>query len=303
MALLLFASTLQIVQILTGRWSMFAETQETVIDGTIHQTVQLPLNHNFRNPSEVFNVEWRIIQDNTSRSILTFSPSSPMPFISDTFKNRVNFSKSTAELSLKNIQLTDEGTYEFKVTTSDAKSTKSSVYLTVNVAVSNPHIDIDPETPRTGDNVTLQCSVLEGNHVRYSWYRCDLPLSSGMNYRLSQNNSSLTLLNVQGKDIGTYNCKVTNRISSNDTSFVLHICPVKSAWSPYGYIGYGGYPGYIGYIIIIVLIYQWKKEAKIATRERDVIYENSEVKKKVSVTSSSETKIMCNVRTTNRRGR
>ncbi|XP_067829899.1 HEPACAM family member 2-like isoform X2 [Heptranchias perlo] len=303
MKLLLIAAMLQILQTFTGKGTVLADTQQNVMNGIIDQTVLLPLKHNISRPSEVFNLEWRVIRKAPS-SILTFSPSSSFPYISEAFKKRVNFSKSNAELSLKNIQMTDEGTYELEVTTSDGKSTKCSIFLTVNHPVSIPQIEIVPEAPQTGNNVTLHCSALEGNIIHYNWYRCDMPLSHGVNYHLSQNNSSLTVLNVQQSDVGTYRCNVTNRISNKHKDFVLQLCsPSRPNPAGYGYIGYGGYPGYLGYTIIIVLCYRWKKQALKASKESDAIYENSQVSKKQSLTNPAETRIMCNMRKNDRRGR
>ncbi|XP_041036542.1 carcinoembryonic antigen-related cell adhesion molecule 5-like [Carcharodon carcharias] len=152
--------------------------------------------------------------------------------------------------------------------------------------------------------MTLQCSVQEGNLVQYSWYRCEQPLANGVNYRLSHNNSTLTLLKTQGTDVGTYRCKVTNRISSKHTDFVLQLCSgAKPVTTHYGYIGYGGYPGYIGYIIIILFCYRCKTRAVKAPEERDVIYENSHVKQKLSLTASAEPKVLWKTQMSNRRGR
>ncbi|XP_032903506.1 junctional adhesion molecule C-like [Amblyraja radiata] len=139
---------------------------------------------------------------------------------------------------------------------------------------------MNPEAPQTGDNVTLECSVQLGNLVRYSWYRCDLPLSNGMNYHLSQNNCSLTLLNVQDSDVGAYQCKAENRISSKHIDFIFQLClPSKESTVESKYLGYGGYPGYIGYIILIILCCRRKKQTRKLSKESETIYENTHIVK------------------------
>ncbi|XP_048472656.1 titin-like [Rhincodon typus] len=172
------------------------------------------------------------------------------------------------------------------------------------VAVSIPRIEVFPEVPQMGNNVTLQCSVLEGNLVHYSWYRCEQSLYDGKNYRLSHDNRSLTLLNIQESEVGTYRCQARNHISVKHRDFVLQICTASTpVIARYVYIGYGGYPGYIGYILILVLCYQWIKELQKRSKDNDVIYENSKpVKQKLSVTGSAETKVY-NMQMSNRRGR
>ncbi|XP_078271890.1 cell adhesion molecule CEACAM1-like [Rhinoraja longicauda] len=155
-----------------------------------------------------------------------------------------------------------------------------ALQILLTVAVSSPRVGMIPAVPQTGDNVTLQCSVQMGNLVQYSWYRCDLPLSNGISYHLSQNNQSLTLLNVQDSDVGAYQCKVENRISSKHTDFVFQIClPSKENTVGSKYLGYGGYPGYIGYIILIFLCCQRKKQKTKLSKEHETIYENSHILK------------------------
>ncbi|XP_072331910.1 HEPACAM family member 2-like [Scyliorhinus torazame] len=302
MALLVAGITLHILQTFTGL--VFAEKQQQTLDGIIHQTVRLPLKQNLSEPTDVFSLEWRLIQKETARAILIYSPSSPSPYIPETFKDRVNFSRSTSELWLKSLQLSDEGLYELDVTMSDGKSRRSSVFLTVNVAVCKPHIEPVPAAPQVGGNVTLQCSVSEGNLVRYSWSRCGRPLSHGVNYQLSHNNSSLTLVNAQETNVGIYSCAVANRISRNQTDFVFTFCPTPaSVTTQQDYIGYGGYPGYLGYIIIIVVCCRWKKQALQSSEDCDVIYENSHMKHKLSLTASTEVKIVSSKQASKRRGR
>ncbi|XP_051899861.1 hepatocyte cell adhesion molecule-like [Pristis pectinata] len=293
MRLLLITTLLQILQ--TSRSTALADLRQKVLDGRLNQTVRFPLNHNISESGQVFNLEWRFIQDKISSSILTFSPDSLHLYISEAFKNRVNFSMTNAELFLKDIQITDEGTYELEVTTTDGRSAKRSVFLTVNVAVSIPQVEVIPKAPQTGDNVTLQCSAQTGNLIQYSWYRCDLPLSNGMNYHLSEDNRSLTLQNVQESDVGTYRCKAENRISSKHVDFVIQLClPSKENTVAFGHLGYGGYPGYVGYIILVVLCYKRKKQAMKLSKANETIYENSHISKQLALSSVHETKILRN---------
>ncbi|XP_072115532.1 coxsackievirus and adenovirus receptor homolog isoform X1 [Mobula birostris] len=292
MRLLLITAVLLIF--LTGRNTALANPQK-FMDGRINQTVQFPLCHNISEPDHLFNLEWRFIQEGIRSSILTFSPNFLHPFISETFKTRVNFNRTNAVLLLKDIQTTDEGTYELEVTNAAGKSSKRSVFLTVNVAVSTLEVEMIPEAPQIGDNVTLQCSAEKGNLNQYSWFRCDLPLPSEMNYHLSKNNRSLTIQNVQKSDVGIYRCKVENRISSNHVDFVMQLClPLHENPDIYGHLGYGGYLGYIGYIILIVLCCQRKKQAKKLSTESETIYENSYFSKQMALSSMHDTKILSN---------
>ncbi|XP_072115534.1 uncharacterized protein [Mobula birostris] len=167
------------------------------------------------------------------------------------------------------------------------------IFLTV--AVSTLEVEMIPEAPQIGDNVTLQCSAEKGNLNQYSWFRCDLPLPSEMNYHLSKNNRSLTIQNVQKSDVGIYRCKVENRISSNHVDFVMQLClPLHENPDIYGHLGYGGYLGYIGYIILIVLCCQRKKQAKKLSTESETIYENSYFSKQMALSSMHDTKILSN---------
>ncbi|XP_042200823.1 HEPACAM family member 2-like [Callorhinchus milii] len=305
MRLLLVTVMVQSLQLWTGEWIALADDRTKVVHGTVNETVRLPLWHRIDGADSVFNVEWHVSKPNrTKTTILTYSPSSQAPFIVEPFKSRVTFCNSSAELTLSNLQRSDEGVYELEIKATDGKPYKSSVLLTVNVLVAIPQVEMVPEVPLVGDNVTLHCTSPQGNRVIYTWWRCDLPLSQGTDYRLSDDNRTLTVVGIQESHVGTYTCAAENLISRKHTELVVQLCRTTSpAQMDYEYFGYAGFPGYLGYILLIFFTCKWlKKRVEQGYNNKDAIYEN-QVGRNRSLCSPTTNRDLCNLEKHKRRVR
>ena len=83
-----------------------------------------------------------------------------------------------------------------------------------------------------GSNAVFTCSVTGEPVPTISWYFKGTPVDEAntMKYTISMmllnittNSSTLTIMNVQSSDVGTYTCNATNVLSSNTSSGVLTV--------------------------------------------------------------------------------
>ncbi|XP_028923496.1 hepatocyte cell adhesion molecule-like isoform X2 [Ornithorhynchus anatinus] len=243
--------------------------------------------------SSVFNVEWRIKQSQEVL-ILSFSPSSKNFYTNEAYWQRIFFSPTNFSLQFHSLQCTDEGFYTLAIQLQEKFQVNNyRTWLTVSIPISTVLITASAMSPRVGANITLNCSAATGSPVIYSWQRLDQALLPGNRSILSQDNSTLTLLDVQLYDEGNYRCLAENAISVEFEDFTLQLndevteaqrsyitCPSHTAGSSScptsSYVGYFGYPGYLGYILLIVCLFRMAK--KINTRflatQTESTYEN-----------------------------
>ncbi|MFA6286264.1 MAG: immunoglobulin domain-containing protein [Opitutaceae bacterium] len=125
------------------------------------------------------------------------------------YKDSVALSgKTSATLSLTNVQTGDAGSYTVTATNSEAPSgvTSSAATLTVNPVPSVPKIIVQPVAATTamiGDTVTLSVQATGFPSPSYQWRKKKVILPG-------QTGPTLTLGNVQIANAGTYNVLVTN---------------------------------------------------------------------------------------------
>ena len=80
------------------------------------------------------------------------------------------------------------------------------------------------------DTASFTCQATGEPVPTISWYFNGVLLINGMEHMISMmllnittNSSTLTIMNVQSSDVGTYTCNATNVLSSNTSSGVLTV--------------------------------------------------------------------------------
>ena len=88
-------------------------------------------------------------------------------------------------------------------------------------------IEVMNATFNEGDTAYFTCQAIGGPVPNISWYFNGVLLTNGVKHIISSRllntnvtiNSTLTIMNVQSSDVGTYTCYATNENElSNDTS-------------------------------------------------------------------------------------
>ena len=85
------------------------------------------------------------------------------------------------------------------------------------------------QTQNEGDTASFTCQATGEPVPTISWYFNDVLLVNGMKHMISvssnttSNSSTLTIMNVQSSDVGTYTCNATNVVSTDNSSGVLTV--------------------------------------------------------------------------------
>ena len=90
--------------------------------------------------------------------------------------------------------------------------------------------EVMDETQNEGDTAFFTCQATGEPVPTISWYFNGTLLVDGMEHMISMmllntttNSSTLTIMNVQSSDVGTYTCNATNILSSNASFGVLTV--------------------------------------------------------------------------------
>ena len=90
--------------------------------------------------------------------------------------------------------------------------------------------EVMDETQNEGDTASFICQATGEPFPTISWYFNGNLLVNGMEHMISMMslntttiNSTLTIMNVQSSDVGTYTCNATNVVSSDTSSGVLTV--------------------------------------------------------------------------------
>ena len=90
--------------------------------------------------------------------------------------------------------------------------------------------EVMDETQNEGDTVSFSCQATGEPVPTISWYFNGNLLVNGMEHMISMMSlntttisSTLTIMNVQSSDVGTYTCNATNVVSSDTSSGVLTV--------------------------------------------------------------------------------
>ncbi|XP_033751318.1 hemicentin-1-like isoform X3 [Pecten maximus] len=140
----------------------------------------------------------------------------------------VNYSGSTVNspsLTVLNADTSDTGTYTCFATNSVGTGQSSSTTLTVSGTIPTVTIAQNAYSTNTGTTITLGCTVSANpTHTTVFWQRnigggTQSITIDGINYSGSTVNSpSLTVLNADTSDTGTYTCFATNSVGTGQSS-------------------------------------------------------------------------------------
>ena len=88
--------------------------------------------------------------------------------------------------------------------------------------------EVMDETQNEGDTASFSCQVTGEPVPTISWYFNGNFVSNGTAYMISILNTTtisitITIMNVQSSDVGTYTCNATNVVSSDTSSGVLTV--------------------------------------------------------------------------------
>ncbi|XP_060068235.1 hemicentin-1-like [Ylistrum balloti] len=140
----------------------------------------------------------------------------------------VNYSGSSVNspsLTVINADTTDTGTYTCFATNSVGTGQSSSTTLTVTGNIPTVTITQNAYSITTGNSITLECTVSANPaHTTVFWQRnvgsgTQSITIDGVNYSGSSVNSpSLTVINADTTDTGTYTCFATNSVGTGQSS-------------------------------------------------------------------------------------
>ena len=123
------------------------------------------------------------------------------------------------------------------------------------------------QTQNEGDTASFTCQATGEPVPTISWYFNGAILVNGMEHMISimalnttTINSTLTIMNVQSSDVGTYTCDATNIISTDTSSGVLTVngklllctyCVYEFSFTQ----------------LLLPLLHQWKEKSLISLKE------------------------------------
>ncbi|XP_065912633.1 hemicentin-1-like isoform X3 [Dysidea avara] len=142
----------------------------------------------------------------------------------------VNETSINSRLIVKSVKSSDVGTYTCKATNILSTDNSSGV-LSVNVP-SAIVVDVKDQTQVEGSSVNFTCQATGEPVPTISWYFNDVPVNmstddkhniSTMSVNETSINSRLIVKSVKSSDVGTYTCKATNILSTDNSSGVLSV--------------------------------------------------------------------------------
>jgi len=102
----------------------------------------------------------------------------------------------------------------------------------VNLVAPTITTEVEDQTQNEGGTISFTCQATGESVPAISWYFNSVPVNetNTMKYiisMLSLNtttiNNTLTIMNVESSDVGTYTCNATNVVSSDTSSGVLTV--------------------------------------------------------------------------------
>ena len=105
-----------------------------------------------------------------------------------------------------------------------------SFFVVATLVAPMINYEVMDETQNEGDTASFSCQTTGEPVSTISWYFNGNLLVNGMEHMISMMSlntttisSTLTIMNVQSSDVGTYTCNATNVVSSDTSSGVLTV--------------------------------------------------------------------------------
>lgn len=232
------------------------ETPQEVLRAARGKSVTLPCTYHTSVSKREGVIQWDKLLRSHTEKVCTWEFATQNYIYGDLYKNRVKISdnakESDASITIDQLTMDDNGTYECSVTLmSDLEgNSKSRVRLLVLVPPSKPDCGIEGETV-IGNNIQLTCQSKEGSPApQYSWKSYDI---------LNKERAGapavgqiLSLKNISTDMSGYYVCTSSNEVGTESCNITVAVRPPSMNVALYAGIAGGVL---VALILIGVLVY------------------------------------------------
>ncbi|XP_061432843.1 carcinoembryonic antigen-related cell adhesion molecule 5-like [Lethenteron reissneri] len=158
----------------------------------------------------------------TSRIAQWKSSNTSAGSIHNFYRNRVTL-HSNGSLLLKNVALSDSGSYGVVLVDNKQPDGRASVKLDVYEVITDTILHIAPSQPTLGGSAVLQCSaanVTSNTGLSFTFYKYDAAIAT-LQPNGSSTNVNRSINNVTYGDRGNYSCYAENPVSNGMSASVL----------------------------------------------------------------------------------
>ncbi|XP_076593562.1 cell adhesion molecule CEACAM5-like, partial [Chaetodon auriga] len=133
------------------------------------------------------------------------------------YEDRITYFPSTGSLQLRNLSLDDSGEYRVSITPSGEAQTNGNIRLDVYVRVAGVMVTSDStDLVEFNSTARLSCSS-SGPSLSFLWLNGSSEVTQSDRVKLTDGNSTLTVVNVSRYDQGPFRCRVFNPVSNGSS--------------------------------------------------------------------------------------
>ncbi|XP_060103679.1 HEPACAM family member 2 [Heteronotia binoei] len=200
----------------------------TVPSHTIHgiegQPLQLSVGYHFNVTVSDIQIIWMFERPSTRTISLLMSRNQTV--VSDfEYQHKFTFTPPNASLLIKSLHFSDEGNYTVKINIAGNGriSATENIHVTVDVPVTKPLVYTEPAAGvvEYKGNITLKCTVRNGTRVIFQWMKNGNSIEASINYSLSANRDTLSIVPVVKEAIGNYSCLANNFVSAMQSDVIM----------------------------------------------------------------------------------